>query len=442
MFSSEFAENRYIPPSRRPTVKVPFFKMSRKILGISTNAAAGLAVVLLIVGAAIGYYVGLSAVPAPQPLPLMLPDVIKIGVMLPFSGPLGALGPEIARGAKLAAYLVNQTGGIGGHPVQLIIEDSPADATRAVEVSKKLVEVDGVKVIVGPCCSRELLAIGKYVNDRQVVLVSGSATSPKISTDFPDDYVFRTVGSDAGQAEAVADLLEAKGYTRAAIVVVADDYGLGIGNKLKEIAPTRVAGLIAFDSGKGDYRAELQQVQALNPDVIFYAGFVEDMNVMFKQAIQLGLERIPTIAAEGMKTTEFFNATRYGREVGDYMFKSGMIGTATRVATDTLAYQHFVDNHRKVFGVGPGLFADTYFDATMLAVLSIARAGVYEGPAIRTALIEVSQTYSGPSGPKPFDRNGDPPQDYDIWAVVQRQDTYDIATIGSWTPGGGLKLGS
>lgn len=370
----------------------------------------------------------------------MLPDVIKIGVMQPFSGPLGSLGPEITRGAKLAAYLVNQTGGIGGRMIQLVIEDSPADAAKAVDAAKKLVEVDGVKVIIGPATSREVLAIAKYVNDRQVVLISDSATSPRISTDFPDDYVFRSVGSDAGQAAAVAALLELKGYTRAVVVVVADDYGLGIGNKLKQIAPTRVAGLIAFDSGKGDYRAELQQVQALNPDVIFYAGFVQDLNVMFKQALALGLEKIPTIGAEGLKTTDFFNAAQYGREVGDYMFKSGMIGIGTHIATDTLAYKHFAEQHKKVFGVDPGLFADTTFDATMLAIGAIARAGVYEGPAVRKALIDVSQTYAGPSGPKNLDINGDPPQDYDVWAVVQKQDTYDIAIIGFWSAGGGIKL--
>ena len=135
-----------------------------------------------------------------------LPREVKIGVILPLSGELGPIGSKMLNGAKLAEKLINSWGGLAGSTVSILAEDSQAMPDKALDAVKKLVEVNGVQVIVGPATSVEVLTIADYFTQRKVPLISMSATAASISK-IGGQFIFLVVPSDAIQTKALADLI-------------------------------------------------------------------------------------------------------------------------------------------------------------------------------------------------------------------------------------------
>ncbi|MEM4314776.1 MAG: ABC transporter substrate-binding protein [Nitrososphaerota archaeon] len=366
-----------------------------------------------------------------------LPREIKIGVVLPLSGELGPIGIKMLNGAKLAETLSNQWGGIAGSKITIVAEDSLALPDKALETVKKLVEVDGVHVIAGPATSVEVLTVADYVIQRKVPLISMSATAAAVSK-VGGQYIFRVVPSDAVQTKALADLIRSQGIRRLATFVVSNDYGIGIEEGIKANLGDIVVLSIRYDPAKGDYREELGRIRDTNVEAILWATWVESGIVAMKQASDLGLTNIRSFGAEGMRDVAFFADAK----AAEYLLQTKMMGTSPSAPSETLSSKRFVDDYKREFGEEPGLFGDTTYDATMVAALAVARAGLYDGPKIASQIKPAAYHYVGPSGHKLMDQYGDAVlATYDIWRVAKPAAEYVIESIGSWDSTVGLKLG-
>ncbi|MEM3510807.1 MAG: ABC transporter substrate-binding protein [Nitrososphaerales archaeon] len=368
-----------------------------------------------------------------------LPPVIKIGVLMPLSGPLAGPGSGMALAAHVAAKQVNDTGGIAGRPIKLIVEDVAVDPKMASDAVQKLVEIDGVQVVIGPPTSAQVLSIAPYVNARKVVLITPSATSGQI-TELGDDYIFRTVASDRLQARAVSEYIKFMGFKRVALFVRNDAYGRGLASDIQAYVPDRVVkeGVVFYETGKSDYTTELQQIKASAPDAVFYATFVADGFVAFKQALTLGLDKIPSLAPQEERDISFYKDPL----AAEFMVTTKMTGFAPVSLSGTPSYVRFAEAYKKIVGKEAGLYTGQTYDATMLAILAIAKAGVYEGPKIKEALQLVSQTYNGPAGYLAFDKNGDVTEiSWEMWRAVKTpQGEYTFEVIGRFDPVQGIIL--
>lgn len=359
-----------------------------------------------------------------------LPSKIKIGCLMALTGELGPMGVEIAKGAQLAVALVNRLGGVAGKTVELILEDTATDPSKALTACKKLVEVDGVKAIVGPMASGEVMAIGSYVNERKVVLISPSATSPYITLNFPDDYVFRVVGSDTAQAKALVKLALDAGCKRIATLVIDNPYGVGIEDVVSSLIGDKLVLKIRYDPRKMDFRTELTQIKGAGVDGVIYVGYYEDGRVMFRQALELGLDNIRWFAAEGVYGDPMLTVP----ESAEFMYRA-VVGTRPLPPLVSF-YDEFLEEYEAVFGAKPAApYIEYCFDATLMLLEAIAKAGVYDGDAIKQKLMEISTSFLGASGYKAFDNVGDQlMQIYSAWKVVKEDDVYRIVDIGSITP--------
>jgi branched-chain amino acid transport system substrate-binding protein len=79
----------------------------------------------------------------------------------------------------------------------------------------------GIRVVIGPAASFQVKAIKSYVDDNKLLIISPSSTAPTLA--IPGDYIYRTVGSDAGQAKALAALVKSQGINKV-IVFHRDDF--------------------------------------------------------------------------------------------------------------------------------------------------------------------------------------------------------------------------
>lgn len=369
-----------------------------------------------------------AAVACPAPPAPGLPKEIRIGVVMSITGPLAAMGSNMRDAAKLAAKEINAAGGIAGKRVTVLVEDDATDPATSLSVIKKLVEVGGVKVIVGPMISGAVMASGPYVAERSVLLVSPSATSPLITVQPWTHWAFRTAPSDTFQGAAMAKIIIDKGFKKVAILVMDNPYGIGIETVAKDAlkGKAEIVASIRYDPKKLDYLTELGIIKDKKSDVVLHVGYHDDGNIVYKQALVLGLDAIPWVVAEGvhgMPLDKFPEAAKF--------MNKAVTGTTVAVPEDLPAFMKFRDAYTAEYKISPTVYTDTTYDAVKLVALAIKEAGVYDGAKIRDALWKVGKKYSGASGAITFDDKGDRvAASYGIWKVELVAGKYQFKTVG------------
>jgi branched-chain amino acid transport system substrate-binding protein len=348
------------------------------------------------------------------------------------SGAIGPVGSHFYQGAHIAAKIVNDSGGIGGRPIKLIIEDTKSDAQAALDATRKLVEVDGVQVIVGPIMSVQVLTIAKYVNDRKVPIIATISSSAKI-TELGDDYVFRVQESEVHQLRPIVDLIKELKITRLLTFVVSDDWGIGMEDYLKKNIPDLIVRSIRVDPKKADFRSELEAVRATKPDGIFWGIWIENAKVIFRQASEMGISEVKA----SFSTNTLYNPVLFeDPRVAEFAFSASLY-TENRVSMKgAYTFERFRSIFKEVYGEEPWEpGAKLYYDATMLAIMAIAHAGVYDGTKIKPAITAVSKNLMGASGLLALDINGDPEvgPDYDWFKVVKTPEgKYEYRKVATW----------
>ena len=141
---------------------------------------------------------------------------IRIGVMESLTGPGETYGTVAKQAKQMAVDEINAAGGIDGRMIELVIEDSKYNAHDAITAYRKLTDVEGVKIILGPTCSGAMLGAASLAEEEGVILFSGVATNPDIAE--AGDYIFRTSMSDAQLGIDTGNLLWADGIRKLATI--------------------------------------------------------------------------------------------------------------------------------------------------------------------------------------------------------------------------------
>lgn len=344
---------------------------------------------------------------------------IEIGGILSMTGALAAMGDLISQGAILAVEEINADGGVLGKNLTLTIEDSATNDATAFEAYKKLVEVDGVQVIVGPMISGAVMSSGAYAELNEVAMVSPSATSPLITVQTWKEWALRTCTGDHFQGQVIADIIIEEGYNATAFMVQDTPYGIGIElvvTDLLEAANVTIVKTIRYDEEALSYNTELQSIIDAGADVIVQVGYHTDSAKVYENADLLGMNTTPWLVAEGV----------YGLEAETYpaaaafMTEAPLLGCTLVPEAGTPAYTAFVAAYEARWAESPGVYCDTVYDAVNLIALAIEEAGEYDGAAIKEALYVVGADYDGASGAINWDELGDRAHaTYGVWDHVE-----------------------
>ncbi|WP_407157990.1 ABC transporter substrate-binding protein [Bradyrhizobium sp. STM 3557] len=169
---------------------------------------------------------------------------IKIGNIMPYSGPASAYG---IIGRTEAAYFnkINSEGGINGRKINFISYDDAYSPPKAVEQARKLVESDEVLLIFNSLGTPSNSAIQKYMNAKKVpqLFVATGATK----WNDPKDYPWTMGWQPSYQSEAriyAKWLLKEKPGAKIAVLYQNDDYGKDYLKGLKDGLGNKAASMI------------------------------------------------------------------------------------------------------------------------------------------------------------------------------------------------------
>lgn len=152
---------------------------------------------------------------------------LVIGDLTSHSGGNSESNPPVYAAARLAIKELNNAGGILGKDVKMLSGDDKTDIEAAKKQLSAHVEA-GAQVLLGPTTSRVTDGIMEQITAANVIAISPSATSAKLSTVDDHGLFFRTAPSDILQGKALADVILRDGTKRISIIAMRGAYGEGL----------------------------------------------------------------------------------------------------------------------------------------------------------------------------------------------------------------------
>lgn len=291
---------------------------------------------------------------------------VKIGVSLPLSGASTPRGQEILNAVLLAVEDVNHYGGIKGQQVELVIADDQDRPQAGSEAAETLIG-KGVIGVVGPYSSDVTLAVLPKYAAADTAVVSPSVTLARIPGE--GETFFRTIGSNALQAQAAARFIHASGFLRIAIVRNASLYG-------RDLADSLQAGLKPYPAIKPrlfeDKPETIEQLRRMLPELVFYAGGYQDAAQFLQRLRDAGLQSA-FMGGNTLNDSDFVRLAGLSQDREVWIASSGHAPDA------------FLDRYRQRFG-RPGPFSAHAYDAARLLLSAAEQAKALEPAKVRAEL--------------------------------------------------------
>jgi branched-chain amino acid transport system substrate-binding protein len=175
--------------------------------------------------------------------------IIKIGALLPMSGPGSYFGAQDKQGIELALEQMNRAG-IDGYKLDVKYEDSSCSPLPATQAAKRLLEQYKPDVVIGEECSDATLAVMPLMEQAKVPFLNAGSSSIKI-TEPGNPWTFRIMPNEVMQGVDIATNAYNRLNARTAVLLY-ENTNAGIGNaKVFNDTFTKLGGKVLADIGFG-----------------------------------------------------------------------------------------------------------------------------------------------------------------------------------------------
>ena len=292
-------------------------------------------------------------------------DTIKIGVVAELTSNNATYGTSITNGIKLAVQQLNDTGGLLGKKIELVVADNKSEPAEAANAMSKLVNQDKAPVVMGLFASSSAIAASNVSEAAKVPFLAVGATNPKVTLDEKTGKVkpntFRVCFIDPFQGTVGANfILNELKLQKAAVY---------IDNSSEE----------SYLQKDSDFKAVLTKIAAAKPEVIYVPGNYEEEGKICKQARELGIT-VPIIGGDG------WDSPKLGEIAGASSLNNTYFTNHYSPDSTNEASKAFVNTYAKTYKQKPDAPAVLGYDGAMLLADSIKRAGVYESAKVAEAL--------------------------------------------------------
>ncbi len=316
-------------------------------------------------------------------------DTILFGEVGSLTGAQATFGQSTKQGVQMALDEVNAKGGIliDGKPKKVAVRvyDDQGKSEEAANAVSRLINQDHVVAILGEVASSNSLAMAPKAQQAQVPMVTPSSTNPKVTE--VGDYIFRVCFIDPFQGTVMSkfalDTLKLKN-----VAILKDnksDYSLGLSQFFSEHFTKNggtIVGEEAYSQGDTDFRGQLTALKGKKPQAIYVPGYYTDVGVIARQAKELGLA-VPLLGGDGWESEKLF-------ELGGSAIDGSYFSNHYSTDDPTPRVQEFIRAYEAKYGSKPDSLGALGYDAAMVAVEAIRRAGSLNGPKVRDELAKTN----------------------------------------------------
>jgi len=325
-------------------------------------------------------------------------NVIKVGAILPLTGPISYIGEQSKRGIDMAAEDINASGGINGKKLEIVYGDNKGEAKEGVTIAQKFISQENIKIIIATP-SPVVMAI-KPILEKAGVLFLGLTPHPDLLKS--SQYAVRVFPSAVQDVSTLAEYLVSNSISPVFVFYIQDDYGKGDLEVFKEKVDgkVKIAGVEEMRFGQADFRTQLAKVKSMNVKnlVIFEYGGAPTVSLL-KQAREL----IPDIRVFG--NLSFVNSPirKLAPEI-----TNGCIFPIPPVALEEYSAQakDFVKRYQERFHSLPSHSECYAYDAIRILASALGKVQKIDPLAIRAEIVKIKD-YMGVSGHISFLPDGD-----------------------------------
>ncbi len=350
---------------------------------------------------------GLVAPSIIRPVSAQQGGTIRIGMVLPVTGPGADAGRFALNGAKIALEAVNKAGGVLGKPMELVTEDDQTTNPGAVLAFSKLASQPDLVAFLGSIRSTQNHAMAPDILKTGKPVAFGG-TDP-VLTQLGNPWLFRFRPNDSFSARVIAEYgVSALNKKKWAIIHSTDAFGTSGAKALTE-ALGKAGATVALDQGytnqSQDFTPVVLAIRQSGADVIgSYFTFENDLGIFARQLRQLGVQ------APWVGSPSIVNVTAL-KLAGPSLY--GTYGVADYAEESSDTARAFAKAYRAVMKLPPDNQSSWTFDAVTVLAKAINAAGKTDPKAIREALLAI-RGHEGAEGTYNFDQNGDGLHGYNV----------------------------
>ncbi len=362
-------------------------------------------------------------------------DFVTIGVLAPLTGEIGEFGQIVSEAFQMGVEEINATGLNTCGEIRLQFADSETNPEVAIREADQLISsTENLVGFFGPS-SGEMVALIDTVHEAELMLVSPYSGTTELN-ELGGDFVYRTVASDLADGQAAAAFIIDQEWTNAAVLAQVAESPLSSANVVRQEladAGVNVVADVEIVAGQASYEAELSEVIAGNPEVIYMSVGIESGVTILREADALGYDGSWMLSADlvGQDTIDL---------TGPEIVEEKVFAEGAEADPDLPEYQRFADLYQERFGVEPKVFSPNAYDAAVLFGLAMMAADECTGAGINAVFRDVASDpgtvvgsfeegaqailageevdYNGASGVLTFDDSGTPPGSFAIFQVL------------------------
>ena len=352
----------------------------------------------------------LAAAPAScRESPAAPPDTspITIAGTRAATGSLSAEGLNMERGMRLAVQMLNDAGGIGGRPVQLVLRDDGSDPEAAAGIYRELAATDSIDLLIGPYGSSVTGAVVPVVEAAGRPLIAPLAASHTIWGGQSREWSVQMMNNARDNLAGAVVVAAKEGAETVALVYEDSRFpvsaAVGVRGAVAEQGLTLVMNEI-YAIGAADHVRLAMRARELGADLFLGGGYTPDAIAFTKAVGTVGYNPLLTSWTVGPSEPDF--PDRVGQDLARCVIGNApwvpSLNTSGALATSAVLTSRYEDAHGRVpaYTAAAGFGAvELLVDATMASM--VATGGI-DHAAVRDHLFNtVTETVLGPFGVVP-----------------------------------------
>lgn len=276
---------------------------------------------------------------------------IKIGAVLPMTGPAAVFGEKFDRAYNMAIEDINAAGGINGRPLEIVIEDSQERPQVGKIATEKLVANPDILALTGGRSSGVTLIEAQVAEENKVPYLIDHGSSD-LATMSGYKYVYRMNPSAGMYTDALKAYLDANPPSKVVHINVDNAFGEAIYEYgLRKYMSEKGIDfqLIKYKAGELDLLPIMQQARSAEPQVVIMtAGDDNDATQLIRAAKEVGL------------SPELFVGTGAGHSIIGFYTQAGALTETVLTAgpwhgdKSDPRFQQFFDKFTAAYGHEPG----------------------------------------------------------------------------------------
>jgi len=340
----------------------------------------------------------------------------SVGAVFSVTGGASFLGEPERNTVKMIEEWVNAAGGIKGHPLKVIVEDTKSDEGQAVLSVRKLLEKDKVIAIIGPSTTGESMAVVPIMEKEKTPLISCAAALSIVTPKDEEErilsaktfemprkqnkWIFKSPQTDTSAVETIYDHMKKKGISRVAIITVTVGFGDFGRKELKRVAPVYGISIVAderYGPKDSDMTVQLTKIKGTNAQAVVNWSVGPPQVIITKNWKQLDM-KIPLYQSHGFGSKR--NIELAGGAAEGVLCPLGRLVVAEKIKADhpqKAVIMKYKTEYEKRFKTDVSTFGGHAWDALYMVIDALKGAGPHKAK-IRDYLETKIRNWPGTGG--------------------------------------------